>query len=100
MKVGVDEAGDGEKPGAVDYRLAVISVMRADYAISDDGDVGALKTAADHIEKTDILDDQIGRPVAGAGSDTAREEFGLSHMVSFPAKYDKFCFATGGADTR
>ena len=65
----VDEARHGEASASVDLGLAGILPVGADDAIFHDGDVGRFDRAGDEIEQAHVLDDEIGRHLALAGSD-------------------------------
>ncbi len=79
VEVGVNEAGHGEQPGAVDLAGARIGLIGADDAVAADGDVGDRHAAIDDIEQADILDDQIGGHGAPALVDGTREKGFVGH---------------------
>ena len=76
MQVCIDEAGHGEAAAPVDGFAALVVGVRADDAITDDGDIGGGDRAGDDVEQAHIADDEVGRRFARTGLDHAGQEVG------------------------
>ena len=66
MQVRIDEAGNDNPAGNVDFLQARVTSIGADDAVAADGDIGGDEVAGHQIEEAAALEDDIGGNAAGA----------------------------------